>query len=76
VVVLTYIPTSRARGFTLREVPYKRGRVKKRKLRRLIQLLCFLYKDEYRIFKLVEITIKEGTNVERRKIEGMNQIEL
>jgi hypothetical protein len=38
--------------------------------------MYFLCKNGYRIFKLVEITIKEGTNVERRKIEGMNQIEL
>jgi hypothetical protein len=31
--------------------------------------MYFLYKDEYRIFKPVEITIRRG-KIERRKIEG------
>jgi RNase P subunit RPR2 len=41
--------------------------------------MYFLYKNEYRIFKLVETTslvYKKGTKVERRKIEEMNQIGL
>jgi hypothetical protein len=35
-----------------------------------------LYKNEYRIFKPVEITIKKEAKVERRKIEEMNQFKL
>jgi hypothetical protein len=35
--------------------------------------MYFLYKNEQN-FKPVEITIKKETKVERRKIEGMNQI--
>jgi hypothetical protein len=31
---------------------------------------------EYRIFKPVEVTIRKGTEVERRKIEEMNQFGL
>jgi hypothetical protein len=31
--------------------------------------MYFLYKNEYKIFKPVEITIRKGTKVERRKIE-------
>jgi hypothetical protein len=46
---------------------------KRRKLRRLIRWIYFLYKNEYRIFKTVEITIKRGTKEERRKTEEMNQ---
>jgi hypothetical protein len=38
--------------------------------------MYFLYKNEYRIFKPVEITIKNGTKEERRKIEEMNQFRL
>jgi hypothetical protein len=39
--------------------------------------MYFLYKNEYRIFKPVEITLRRGgTKVERRKIEGMNQFGL
>jgi hypothetical protein len=38
--------------------------------------MCSLYKDEYRIFKLVETTIKKGTKVERGKVEETNQIGL
>jgi hypothetical protein len=37
--------------------------------------MYFLCKNEYRIFKVVEITI-EGAKVERRKIEEMNQFGL
>jgi hypothetical protein len=37
----------------------------------------FLYKNEYRIFKPIEVTIRRGgTKVERRKIEGMSHFEL
>jgi hypothetical protein len=43
---------------------------KRRKLRRWIWLMYFLYKNEYRIFKPVE------TGVERRKIERMKQFGL
>jgi hypothetical protein len=32
----------------------------KRKLRRYMWLVYFLYKNEYRIFKSVEITIRRG----------------
>jgi hypothetical protein len=32
-----------------------------------------LYKNEYRIFKLVQNNHKKGTKVEQRKIEEMNQ---
>jgi hypothetical protein len=36
--------------------------------------MSFLYKNEYRIFKLVERNHhKKGNNVKRRKMEGMNQ---
>jgi hypothetical protein len=41
-----------------------------RKLRKWIWLMYFLYKNEYRIFKPIEITLKKETKVERRKIEG------
>jgi hypothetical protein len=34
--------------------------------------MYFLYKNEYRIFKPVEITIKRGQG-KRRKLEEMNQ---
>jgi hypothetical protein len=34
------------------------------------------YKNEYRIFKLVETTIRKGTKVEKRKTEEMNKIRL
>jgi hypothetical protein len=30
--------------------------------------------NEYRIYKPVEITIKKGTKVERRKVEEMNDL--
>jgi hypothetical protein len=33
---------------------------KRRRLRRWIWLMCFLYKNEYRIFKPFEITIRRG----------------
>jgi hypothetical protein len=36
--------------------------------------MYLLYKNEYRIFKPVEITIRK--KVERRKIEDMNQFKL
>jgi hypothetical protein len=39
-------------------------------------MMYSLYKNEHRIFKPVEITIKKGTKVERRKIEEMNQFGL
>jgi hypothetical protein len=39
---------------------YSRGEGKKRKLRRCIWLMNFIYKNEHRIFKPVEITIKRG----------------
>jgi hypothetical protein len=44
---------------------------KRRKLRRWVWLMYLLYKNEDRIFKPVEITIRRGLS--RRKIEGMNQ---
>jgi hypothetical protein len=46
---------------------------KRRKLRRRMWLMYFLYKNEHRIFKSVEITTRSRTKVERRKIEQMNQ---
>jgi type IV secretory pathway component VirB8 len=45
---------------TLREVTYERGKAKKRKLRRWIWLMYFQYKNEYRIIKPVEISIRRG----------------
>jgi hypothetical protein len=36
-------------------------------------LMYLLYKKEYKIFKLYELTIRRGLKVERRKIE-MNQL--
>jgi hypothetical protein len=38
--------------------------------------MYFLYKNEYRILKPAEITIKKRTIVERRKMEGMNQFRI
>jgi hypothetical protein len=38
--------------------------------------MYFLYKNEYRVFKPVEITIRWGLKVERRKREEMNQFRL
>jgi hypothetical protein len=32
--------------------------------------------NEYRIFKLIETTIRKGLRFERRKIEEMNQIQI
>jgi hypothetical protein len=37
--------------------------------------MYFLYKNEYRILNLLKAP-QEGTKVERRKIEGMNQFGL
>jgi hypothetical protein len=39
-------------------------------------LVHFLYKNEYRIFKTVETTIRRGLSLERRKIEGIKQFGL
>jgi hypothetical protein len=37
-------------------------------------LIYFLYEDEYRIFKPVEITVRRrNSKVERRRIEEKNQ---
>jgi hypothetical protein len=33
-------------------------------------MVYFVYKNKYRIFKSVEITIRKGTKVERRKKRG------
>jgi hypothetical protein len=38
--------------------------------------MYFLYKNEYRLFKPVELTIRRGTKVKRRKIERMNQFKI
>jgi hypothetical protein len=38
--------------------------------------MCSLYRNEYRIFKPIEITIRRELQVERRKIEEMNQFGL
>jgi hypothetical protein len=48
---------------------------KRSRLRRWIWLMYFLYKNEYRIFKLVETTIRRGLSWKGEKIEGMNQFE-
>jgi hypothetical protein len=37
-------------------------------------MMCFLNKNEHRIFKPVEITLRKGTKVEKRKTEEMNQL--
>jgi hypothetical protein len=38
--------------------------------------MYFLYKNEYKIFKPVEINRKKRIKVERRKREGINQFRL
>jgi hypothetical protein len=38
----------------------EKKKVKRRKLRRCISLMYFLYKNEYRILKPAEITIRRG----------------
>jgi hypothetical protein len=38
--------------------------------------MYFLYKNEYGIFKPVEINKRRGTKIERRTIEGMNKFGL
>jgi hypothetical protein len=45
---------------TLRGGHIREREGKRRKLRRLIWLMYSLYKNEYRIFKPVEITIRRG----------------
>jgi hypothetical protein len=37
---------------------------------------CFLYKNEYRMCKLVETTIRKALRLKTRKIEEMNQVRL
>jgi hypothetical protein len=49
---------------------------KRRKLRRCIWLMYSLYENEYRNFQPVEITITRRTNIDRRKIENLNQLGL
>jgi hypothetical protein len=44
---------------------------KRRKLRRWIWLMYFLYKNEYKILNLLK-SPQEWTKVEKRKIEKMN----
>jgi hypothetical protein len=36
--------------------------------------MYFLYKNEYRIFKSIETTIRKGLRQKKEKIEEMNQI--
>jgi hypothetical protein len=45
---------------TLREGCIQEGKGKRRKLRRRIWLMYSLYKNEYRIFKSVETTVRKG----------------
>jgi hypothetical protein len=59
------------RGAQVRE---KEG--KRKKLRRCIQLMYFLYKNEYRIFSLAKNHHNKRTKVKRRKIEEKNQFGL
>jgi hypothetical protein len=49
---------------------------KRRKLRRWIWLMYFLCKNEYRIFKPVEITIRRQLRLKGEKIDEMNQFGL
>jgi hypothetical protein len=39
-------------------------------------VICALYKNKYRIFKPVELTIRKKTMVKKGKMEGMNQFRI
>jgi hypothetical protein len=56
------LPTSAFKGWLLWERESKR-----RKLRRWIWLMSFLYKNEYKLFKPVDITIRRGPRQKEEK---------
>jgi hypothetical protein len=60
-------PESQRQHFFLSYVEY---RPKRRKLRKGIWLMHFLYKNGYRIFKPVEITIKKETEKKQKVGRG------
>jgi hypothetical protein len=58
----------------LREGHVQLGEVKRGKLKRWIRLMYFLYKNEYRIYKPVEITIRRGPRLKGEKQRWTNFI--
>jgi hypothetical protein len=75
-VGLIQIQRNYEKQITIKECHIGERESKRKNLRRLIWLMYSLCKNEYRICKPVETTVRQGTMVERKEIEEVNQLKL